>query len=319
MFMKIVLLEPLGVKQAILAEFADRLTQLGHDFTAYANRPADEEELKQRMEGADAVMIANMPLRAPALGNADTLKYVNVAFTGVDHLDVDFCREHGISVSNASGYSDIAVAELAFSMMLSLVRNVKECDSAVRAGGTKDGLIGTELYGKTLGVVGTGKIGSAVIRIAQAFGCNVIAYNRSIKPELEAAGVRFVSLEELMEQCDIVTVHVPQNASTNKLISKELIAKMKPNAIFINTARGPIVDNAALAEALRDGKIAGAGIDVFEMEPPVPSDHPLLDAPHTLLTPHVAFATTEALERRARIVFENTYAWLNGEILNKIC
>lgn len=317
--MKIVLLESLGVKQSLLTGFSDSLTQLGHEFISYSSRPSDNNELKQRMQGADAVIIANMPLQADALNAAPSLKYVNVAFTGVDHLDVSFCRDHNISVSNASGYSDIAVSELVFSMVLSLLRNIGKCDNAVRIGGTKDGLIGTELHGKTLGVVGTGKIGTAVIKIALAFGCNVIAYNRTIKHELEALGVAFVSLEELMRKSDIVTIHVPQNASTEKLINKDLISYMKPDAILINTARGPIVDNEALAEALCSGQLAGAGIDVFEMEPPIPSEHPLLAAPNTLLTPHVAFATTEALERRAQIIFENTFAWLNGKILNQIC
>lgn len=317
--MRIVLLEPLGVKQEMMDAFACRLLEMGHSFHSYPDRCTDQDELIRRSKDADAIMIANLPLRSSVIRCCPALKYINVAFTGVDHLDVDVCRELGITVSNASGYSDIAVAELVFSMMLSLSRYIKECDNAIRSGGTKDGLIGTELYGKTLGVIGTGKIGTAVIHIAQAFGCNILAYNRSPKPDLEKAGIRFVSLEELMEQSDIVTLHIPQNISTNKLIGKELITRMKPTSIFINTARGPIVDYDALAQALSERKIAAAGIDVFETEPPLSPDHPLLHVPNVLLTPHVAFATAEALERRAQIVFQNTFSWLSGEIDNRIC
>lgn len=317
--MKIVLAEPLGVKQELVDHFSSQLTRQGHEFIAYDTRSVDQDDLSARIAGADAVMIANYPFREAAIRSCTPLRYINIAFTGVDHVDIPVCKELGIRVSNASGYSNIAVAELAFSMMLSLSRNVLSCDTAVRSGGTKDGLIGTELYGKTLGVIGTGKIGSRVIKIALAFGCKVIAYSRTVKPELEALGVTFVSLEELMAESDIISVHVPQNKETIGMISAQMIRLMKPGAIFVNTARGPIVDSAALAEALNTGKIAGAGIDVFEMEPPVPEDHPLVTAKNTLLTPHIAFATQEALERRAAIVFENTFAWLRGEILNEIC
>lgn len=317
--MKIVLSEPLGVNQKLIDDFAARLTEMGHTFTAYDTRPSDQDDLADRISGADAVMIANYPFRETAIRSCKTLQYINIAFTGVDHVDVPVCKELDIHVSNASGYSDIAVAELAFSMMLSLSRNVLQCDAAVRRSGTKDGLVGTELYGKTLGVIGAGKIGSTVMKIALAFGCKVMAYSRTVKPELQAMGVIFVSLEQLMAESDIVSIHVPQNDTTKGMINARLIGLMKPTAILINTARGPIVDSDALADALNAGKIAGAGIDVFEMEPPVPADHPLVTAKNTLLTPHVAFATKEALERRAAIVFENTFAWLRGEVKNKIC
>ncbi len=204
-------------------------------------------------------------------------------------------------------------------MMLSLSRYMVQCDQAVRDGKDKTGLVGTELAGKTLGVIGTGKIGTRVISIARAFGMDVIAYSRTVKPELEAMGVRYLPLAEVMAQSDIVTLHTPNNAETKGLISKELIEKMKPSATFINTARGPIVDSQALADALNAGKLRAAGIDVFEMEPPIPADHPLVTAKNVLLAPHVAFATKEAMERRAEIVFENMLAWLNGDIRNQIC
>ncbi len=317
--MKIILAEPLGVNQKLIDDFAAQLAGMGHTFTAFDTRPADQDDLAGRIAGADAVMIANYPFREAAIRSCKTLQYINIAFTGVDHVDIPVCKELGIRASNASGYSDVAVAELAFSMMLSLSRNVLQCDAAARRSGTKEGLIGTELYGKTLGIIGAGRIGSRVIKIALAFGCKVVVYSHSVDPELETMGVRPVSLEQLMAESDIVSIHVPLNDSTKGMIDARLIDLMKPTAILINTARGPIVDSAALAEALNAGRIAGAGIDVFETEPPIPTDHPLVTAKNTLLTPHVAFATKEALERRAAIVFENTFAWLRGEIKNEIC
>lgn len=317
--MNIVLAEPLGVERKLIEGFSERVTRGGHSLTVYDTCPVDQEDLARRVKNADAVIIANYPFREEAILSAENLQYIDIAFTGVDHVDLAVCKKRGISVSNASGYSDIAVAELAFAMMLSLSRNVLQCDMATRQSGTKDGLIGTELYGKTLGVIGAGKIGSAVMKIGLAFGCRVISYSRTAKPELETMGVTFVSLEDLMTESDIVTLHVPVNDSTRGMIDAKMICRMKPNAFLINTARGPVVDSQALAEALNSGRIAGAGIDVFEMEPPIPEDHPLITARHTLLTPHVAFATREALERRAEIVFDNLFAWLNNEVRNKIC
>lgn len=317
--MKIALVEPLAVKAETLEAFAANIKKLGHELTVYNDRDPSPEGLRARSKGMDAIIIANTPYPAEVIDACPELKYIDVAFTGVDHIDVERCKEKGVHVSNASGYSDVCVAELAFGMMLSLSRYIPECDKAVRAGRDKTGLVGTELCGKTLGVIGTGKIGSRVIAIAKAFGMEVVAYSRTVKPELEALGVRYLPLEQVISLSDIVTLHTPNNAQTKGLISRELIGRMKPSALFINTARGPIVDSEALAAALNAGKLRGAGIDVFEMEPPIPADHPLVTAKNVLLAPHVAFATKEAMERRAEIVFENMYAWLRGELLNKIC
>ena len=168
-------------------------------------------------------------------------------------------------------------------------------------------------------MVGTGAIGSKVANIAQAFGCQVVAYSRSKKPELEALGVSYLSLEELLRTSDIVSLHVPLNDQTKGLIGQKEIACMKETAILLNTARGGVVDSAALAAALNEDRIAGAGIDVFEMEPPVPADHPLLHSKHTVVTPHVAFASHEALFTRAQIVFTNILAWEDGRQQNVIC
>ena len=247
------------------------------------------------------------------------LEFISVAFTGVDHVDLEACREKGIVVSNAAGYSTQAVTELVFGLAISVLRHVLPCDGRTRTGGTKEGFPGFELYGKTFGVVGTGAIGSAAARIAKAFGCKVLAYNRSEKPELVAEGVTFADLDTVVREADILSLHVPLTDATRHLIDAKRIDMMKETAILINTARGPVVDNEALAKALKAGKLRGAGIDVFEVEPPIPTDHPLCDAPRTVLTPHIAFASQEAFVTRAHIVMDNIVAFLKGEPVNRVC
>ncbi len=212
-------------------------------------------------------------------------------------------------ICNCSGYSNAAVTDLVFGMLISLYRYISKCDEAVRNGKTKDGLVGFELEGKKFGIVGTGAIGMNVAKVAQAFGCEVYAYSRTVK---EGTGIKYVSLDELMSVCDIISLHVPSNAQTKHMINADKIALMKKSAVLINLARGPVLDSQALADALNEDKIAGACIDVFEMEPPIPSDHPLLNCKNTLLTPHVAFATKEAMVKRAYIVFDNVVKFLDG-------
>ena len=310
--MNISLLEPIGVPQSVIDQFGEKLNALGHQFTYYPAKTTDPQELLRRSMGNEIVMIANNPYPAEVIQGADKLQMLNVAFTGIDHVGLDACKEKNVMVCNASGYSDISVSELAIGLTLSLLRKVGCGDDAVRAGKTSAGLTGREICGKTVGIIGTGKIGLATARLFQAFGANVIAYSRSERKEALEMGIRYVSLETLMKESDIISLHTPNNAATRGMIGKEQIALMKPTALFINCARGPIVDNNALAQALTDGKIAGAGIDVYDMEPPIPADYPLVSAPNTVLTPHVAFATEESMLRRAEIVFQNVFAYLEG-------
>ena len=244
------------------------------------------------------------------------LKMVCVAFTGVDHVDIEYCRERGITVCNCAGYSTVAVADLVMGFVIDLARNILHCNEAVRKGGTKAGLIGYELEGKKFGVIGTGAIGSRVLKLAQAFGCETVAYSRTPRA---IEGVQFVPLEELLETCDIVSLHVPLNGQTRGMIGREQLARMKKSALLINTARGPVVDSEALAAALECGEIAGAAVDVFEMEPPVPREHVLLKAPNLIATPHVAFASQQAFEKRAVIICDNIRKWLEGAPQNVIC
>lgn len=317
--MKIVIIEPLGITPEKLAEAMAAVKARGHEIVAYDTKEENAEKLAARGKDADIIIIANQPFRKNVIEKCEKLKLLSVAFTGVDHIDVDYCRERGIQVCNAAGYSTNAVAELAFGLAISVLRNIPACDAVCRKEGTKAGLVGSELFGKTFGIVGTGAIGGKVAKIAQAFGCRVVAYSRTVKPEMEGLGIEYLPLEEVLKISDIVSLHVPLNEKTKGLIGEKEIALMKKNAILLNTARGPVVDSDALAKALNEEKLAGAGIDVFEMEPPVPADHPLLHSKHTVVTPHVAFASHEALFTRAQIVAENVLKWEDGAPQNVIC
>ena len=314
--MKIAFLEPLGIPQEALDAAVRAAVGAEAELVYYPDRQTDTETLVRRCEGADAVVLSNFPFRAEVMERCPGLKFVCVAFTGVDHVDVDYCRAHGIAVSNCAGYSTVGVADLVFGMAIALARNVLPCDARCRSGGVKDGLVGFELEGKTFGVVGTGAIGRRVARIANAFGCRVLAWSRTRR---ELPGVEYVDFDTLLRESDIVSLHVPQTAETAGLIGEAELKKMKKSAFLINTARGPVVQSAALAAALRDGEIAGAAVDVFDKEPPLDPADPLLHAPNLLCTPHIAFATRQAFEKRAAIVGENLAAWLRGETINKIC
>lgn len=314
--MKITFLEPLGISGESLKEIVEPVVGSEHEITYYHDRNEDPAVLAERSQGADCVVLSNIKYGRDIMEKCPDLKMICVAFTGVDLVDVEFCRERGIRVCNCAGYSTVAVADLVFGFVIDLARNILACNDAVRKGGTKQGLVGFELEGKKFGVIGAGAIGERVLKIAQAFGCETYAYNRSVK---EIPGVTFVSMEELLKTCDIISVHVPQTKDTIGLIGKEQFAVMKKNALFINTARGPVVDSQALADALNEGKIAGAAVDVFEMEPPVPQEHVLLHAKNLIATPHVAFASQQAFEKRAVIVAENIKSWLAGSMQNVIC
>ena len=314
--MKIICMEPLGVSPEKIASLAAPLETAGHEFVYYTTKETDQDKLLARVKDADILMLANQPLSAAIIEQCPNLKLIDIAFTGVDHVGLEAARARGILACNAAGYSTNAVAELTFGLAISAIRNIVAVDARCRAAGTKDGLVGFELFGKTFGVVGTGAIGSRVAKIAQAFGCRVLAYSRTVKPELVKDGVEYVDLDTLLAQSDFISLHVPMTAATAKMINAESIAKMKNGAVLINCARGGVVDSQALADALNSGKLAAAGIDVFENEPPLAVEHPLLQAKNTVVTPHVAFASKEALEARADIVFANIAAFLEGKPQN---
>lgn len=314
--MKIKLLEPLNVPESLIEELAQPLKDAGHEFVYYDEKTTEANELAERSADADIVMIANNPYPAEAIKAAENLKLINVAFTGFDHVDTETAKEKGIKVANAAGYSDDAVAELVIGLTIDLYRKISQGDKDIRREDFSGPFQGKQIKGKTVGVVGTGNIGGQTAELFHAFGAELLGYNRSEKEHLKDLGMEYVSLDELLERSDIVTLHLPSNEETYHTFSRERLELMKEDAILINAARGPIIDNAALADILNEGKIAGAGLDVFDMEPPLPADYPLLDAKNAILTPHVAFLTDEAMVARAHIAFDNTMKFIEGNPQN---
>lgn len=316
--LKITVLEPLGVEKEKLEEIAKPLRDKGYELEVFEEKTEDKEELKERVEDTNILVIANSPLEGEVIKAAKKLEMLSVAFTGVDHVDLKAAKERDVLVSNAAGYSTPAVVELTFGLMIDVLRNVVPLDKITRASGTKEGFRQRELKGRTLGILGTGDIGNDVAKVALAFGMEVIAFSRTEVEELKDLGVDYVSMEGVFKKSDIVTVHLPLNEATEGIVSKEYLDMMGEDSILVNAARGPIIDNTALAKKLNNEEISGAGIDVFDMEPPIPSDYPLLDAKNTVLTPHIAYASEEAMVRRAKIVFKNIERYVEGDPQNVI-
>ena len=314
--MKVAILESLGISDEELMSLEKPFEEKGVEFVHYT-KSLDENVLLSELDGDDVAVIANMPFPSSVVSKANGLKFIDVAFTGTDHVGLDAARERGIAVSNASGYSNEAVSELVLGMVLSFMRNISKVEERCREGKDKTGLVGSEVKGKTVGIVGLGKIGKRTAEIFNVLGANILASSRSRHMDAPSY-VNEVELDELLESSDIVVLHCPLTPETRGLIGKSELEKMKKSAILVNVARGPVVDGKALVEALENGEIAGALVDVFDKEPPLALDTPLLSAPNTLLTPHVAFATKESMSLRAEIVFDNLRAWMEGRQINTI-
>ena len=310
--MKIICVESLGISRERFEALKTHYADMGHEFTYYMDRREDEPTLVERMHDADIVAISNIKLTASVLKQCSKLRYLSVAFTGLDHIDLAYCREHDIEVQNAAGYSTTAVSELAVGMMLDLLRNIVTLSEQMHRGGSRGTFLGRELSGKTVGIIGTGAIGTATARLLLAFGAKVIAWSRTERPAVKAMGVEYVPMDTLLQQSDIVSLHVPLCDETRNLISRRELALMKPTALLVNTARGPVCDIAAVGHALIENRIAGAAFDVFEKEPPLPLDHLLLSTNRCLVTPHVAFATEESFAARADIVFGHVDDYLKA-------
>lgn len=313
--MKISLIDPLEVKESYIEEQKEKLEKLGHDFTYYKESAKDDDEKIARLKDADIAIITNKALSRKVIENT-SLDLIDVAFTGVDHVDLDACKEKGIKVLNASGYSDDSVAELVIGLTIGVLRKFDKNNENIFEGKSNP-LLGSLIKGKTFGVIGTGHIGKKLIELLQVFGCKIIAFSRTEKEDIKALGVEYVDLKTLLKESDIISLHIPNNKETKHFLGKEELDLMKEGAVLINCARGAVVDNDYLAKLLNEDKIR-AGIDVFDMEPPLPADYPLRNAKNVLLTNHVAFYTQEAMQIRADIVFDNLYSYLDGEIKNEI-
>ncbi|BCW82507.1 D-glycerate dehydrogenase [Arthrobacter sp. NicSoilE8] len=291
-----------------------------HDVDAWESEGSiSREELLRRVAGADAIVsLLTERVDAELLDAAGPqLKVVSNVAVGYDNIDVPACTERGIIATNTPGVLTEATADIAFGLILMATRRLGEGERLIRAGQPwKWGmffLLGSSLQGKTLGIVGMGGIGIATARRAKAFGMEIVYQSRSeIDPQIAAElGARHVELDELLAISDVVSLHCPYGPNTHHLIGAEQLAGMKDTAYLVNTARGPIIDEAALALALREGQIAGAGLDVFEQEPKV---HPwLLELENVTLVPHLGSATVETRTAMAVLAATNTLAVLGGE------
>ena len=304
--MKIVFLEPLGLSVERIENECNVLKTLGHEVIVYSDRCPDKNI--ERASDADIVVESNMPLRKDFFDACPNLKMLSIAFTGLDHIDMQECEKRGIVVNNAAGYSTEAVAEETICMMIGLYRNIIENDKITRSCSGMAIAPGREIANKIIGIVGLGAIGQRTAKLAQAFGCKVIAWNRT--PKI-VDGVTLVDKETLLKESDIITLHIALNDETRNFISAKEIELMKPSAVIINAARGPIINTKDLANALKNGQISGAALDVFDTEPPLDKNNPLLNLPNTILMPHVGFATKEAFEQRLEIVIKNVERFVN--------
>lgn len=280
------------------------------------------EEITVRARDAEIVLVNKVVLDAPRLAQLPQLRYIGVLATGYNVVDVAEAARRGIVVTNVPAYGGPAVSQMAWAHILNLTNRVADHAQAVSAGRWSSAIDWcywdhplVELAGLTLGIVGLGQIGRATARIAQGFGMRVIAYSEpAFQPTAE---IEAVGLDDLFRRSDVVSLHCPLTPDNARMVNARRLALMKPTALLINTSRGGLVDEAALAEALRSGRLAGAGLDVLTQEPP-PADHPLLHLPNCIVTPHISWATRAARQRLLEIAVENIRAFLAGQPRNVV-
>lgn len=284
----------------------------------------DEEAVKERIGDAEIVITNKCPITRKLLELCPQIQYIGVLATGYNVVDVEAAKEKGIPVTNIPGYGTETVAQYTFALLLELCCRVGHHSQEVKKGRWSAGkdfcfwdYPMTELNGKFLGLIGFGHIGQAVSRIAQAFGMKVLVYSRTKRPELETANCRFVELDELLTVSDVISLHCPLFPETKGILNADTISRMKDGAILINTARGPLVEEKALVQALQCGKLAGAALDVMCQEP-VDVDNPLLSLDNCIVTPHVAWAAKEARERLMEIAVNNLRGFLEGNTVNVV-
>jgi D-3-phosphoglycerate dehydrogenase len=284
----------------------------GQDVHLPVGRPSTPEELLTRIQDAEIVINIRATSRftADVLAQCPKLRLISIWGTGTDHVDLQEARERGIRVTNTPGVSAVAVAEHTFSLIMAAAKQTVVIDRQVRAGNWPRALVG-QLQGKTLGLIGTGAIGREVARLGRGIGMRVIAW--TFHPGGDVA--EWVGFEDVFRRSDVVSVHVRQSPETLGMIRREHFDLMKPSAVFINTARGPIVVEADLVDALRNHRISAAGLDVFEKEP-LPADSPFFKLPNVVLTPHAAGITPEATEAGLALAIENVFAFLAGRPKN---
>jgi glycerate dehydrogenase len=281
------------------------------------------ERIVPRASGAEIILTNKTALSADTISRLTSLKYISVLATGYNIVDVEAARKRGIPVSNVPLYATESVAQMVFAHLLNLALNVAHHAQTVRDGRWSASvdfcywdtpLI--ELQGLTMGIIGFGRIGRATAKLARAFGMKVIVYDVATPSEIPE-GCRMVELEDVFRESDVVSLHCPLTPQTENLVSPERLALMKPTAYLVNTSRGPLIDEQALADALNSGRIAGAGLDVLSVEPPDQSN-PLLTAKNCQITPHIAWATRAARQRLLQVTVDNVAAFLTGKPQNVI-
>lgn len=299
------------------------LKELG-DCTFYDRTPVnDDNEILKRIGDAEIVLTNKTPLDEHVISTTPNLKYIGVTATGYNVIDTEAATKANIPVTNIPTYGTDAVAQFTFALLLEITSHVGLHNQLVHDGRWSSNPDFTfwakplmELQGKTLGLIGFGSIAKKVAEIGHAFSMNIIFYNHRPKTDLPNY-VKQVSLEELYQQSDIISLHVPQTPETTEMINQEAISQMKDGVILINTARGGLISEEDVADALNDGKIAATGVDVVQKEP-IPADSPLLSAKNCYITPHIAWAPRETRNRLLGIVVDNLQAFLNGEKLNVV-
>lgn len=292
---------------------------LSSDVQVYDN--STNEELIERIQGARVVVTKELPVNAELLSQfPDTVKLIVEAGTGYNNIDLNAAKERGITVCNIPAYSTERVAHTVIMMILNFASTMQKQIGMLAKGDRSNftkylQVSHTEVNGKTLGVVGAGHIGMEVIKVAKALGMNILIHTRT--PKADGDGIRYVSLDELLENSDYITLHCPLNDQTKHMINKETIAKMKPNAVIVNTGRGPLINEADLCEALAAKRIAGAGLDVQEVEPPA-EDSPLYTLDNVIITPHMGWKGLETRQRLVGIIRDNVQAFFKGEPINVV-
>lgn len=292
---------------------------LSSDVQVYDN--STNAELIERIQGARVVVTKELPVGADLLSQfPDTVKLIVEAGTGYNNIDLNAAKERGITVCNIPAYSTERVAHTVIMMILNFASTMQKQIGMLAKGDrsnfTKHLQVShTEVNGKTLGVVGAGHIGMEVIKVAKVLGMNILVYTRT--PKADGDGIRYVSLDELLENSDYITLHCPLNDQTKHMINKESIGKMKSSAVIINTGRGPLINESELCEALAAKRIAGAGLDVQEVEPPA-EDSPLYTLDNVIITPHMGWKGLETRQRLVGIIRDNVQAFFKGEPINVV-
>ena len=317
--MKIVILDARALNPGDLSY--DCISQFG-EVTMY-QRTDSEAETIERIGDSEIVLVNKVPITEAVLASCPNIKLICVQATGYNIVDVDACARRNIPVTNVPTYGTAAVAQFTMALILEMCHRIGLHNHSVHQGDWAKAETfcywltpQTELAGKTLGIIGFGRIGQAVGKLARAFGMNVIAYNRSQCEEGRKIA-EYVDLDTIFTQSDIVSLHCPQTAETQNLINAETLAKMKTGAMLVNTARGGLVDETALVEALESGKLRYAAVDVVSREP-MPLDNPLLRTRKCIITPHIAWAPVESRQRLLDTVVENIRCFLNGKPQNVV-